>query len=200
RGALGADALTVTPQDVVLKPDAIATDVAAFEAALARGDAADAIARYGGPFLDGVYLVDAPEFERWTDLRRAALERAYAGALEQLALQRENEGASAAAAEVWRRLLELDPYSAGATLGLMRALDAAGDRAGAMRQALAHAELLRRDLDAEPDPAVEQLAAEIRQGRQPVNGPHATTASSSSGVPEAAAPARAAVEATAPAP
>ena len=45
----------------------------------------------------------------------------------------------------------------------MRALDAAGDRSGALRHAVTHIELLRADLDAAPADDVELLAAELKQ-------------------------------------
>jgi transposase len=40
---------------------------------------------YGGPLLDGFYVADAPEFERWVEGERDRLGRAYARALERLA-------------------------------------------------------------------------------------------------------------------
>ena len=45
-------------------------------------------ALYGGPFLDGVYLDDAPEFEHWLDGVRLRLGRAAERAMEQLAIGR----------------------------------------------------------------------------------------------------------------
>ena len=56
-----------------LNPDVITSDVQAFEAALERGDAAQAAELYGGPFLDGFYLSDAAEFERWVEAERRRL-------------------------------------------------------------------------------------------------------------------------------
>lgn len=47
---------------------------------------------YAGPFLDGFFLSDAPEFERWVDTERGFLARQYAGALEALARQRAEAG------------------------------------------------------------------------------------------------------------
>jgi DNA-binding SARP family transcriptional activator len=163
RAALGADAVAVTPDDAALASGALSIDVIDFENAVRCGDFAKAVSLYGGPFLDGVYLVDAPEFERWVDLRRASLQRTFANALERLALRLGEAGQTGEALEAWRRLQELDPYSSRTTLGLMRALDAAGDRPSAVMQARAHAGLLRRELDADPDPAVERLALELKQ-------------------------------------
>lgn len=40
---------------------------------------------YRGPFLDGLYLRETPEFELWLKTERADLASAYAGALERLA-------------------------------------------------------------------------------------------------------------------
>jgi serine/threonine-protein kinase len=45
----------------------------------------------------------------------------------------------------------------------MQALAAAGDRAGALQLASAHAALLRSELGAQPDPQIEKLAKELRE-------------------------------------
>ena len=54
----------------------------------------------------------------------------------------------------------------------MEALDAAGDRAGAIRQARIHATLMAQELDAGPDPSVVALAERLR-GTLPGTGPTA---------------------------
>src|SRR5688572_2533009 len=70
---------------VTLDPNVLASDVGAFNAALQRGDLEAAVEEYRGPFLDGLYLNDAPEFERWLESERARLAGAYADALTRLA-------------------------------------------------------------------------------------------------------------------
>lgn len=62
----------------------------------------------------------------------------------------------------WQRLAALDPLNCRVALGLMEALSAAGDDAGALRHARIHDALLDTELGAPPDPAVTALAARLR--------------------------------------
>ena len=158
RKELGDDALLPAGGDVALNGEVVGSDVARFEAALEAGDAEAAVRAYGGPFLDGFYVADAPEFERWVDGERDRLARAYAGALEALATAAEAEGSALRAVEWWRRLTAHDPFSSRAALRLVRALDAAGERPAALRFADTHAALLREELGVELDP---ELAAYV---------------------------------------
>ena len=109
RHALGDDAITINPHGITLAPGAIALDVADFESAIARQDWQTAAALYTGPFLDGIYLFNAPLFEQWVDERRAELARAAARVLEMLAQERARRGERDGAVEAWRRLTRLDP-------------------------------------------------------------------------------------------
>jgi hypothetical protein len=110
----------------------------------------------------GFFLGGAPEFERWVEAERDRLSRRYAGALERLAQAVEERGNHAAAVQWWGRLAEQSPYTSRVAVRLMRVLDVAGDRAGAIRHADQHAARLRADLDAVPDPDVATLAAQLR--------------------------------------
>ena len=57
-----------------------------------------------------------------------------------------------------RKLVALDPHSGVYAQALMRALDAAGDRAAAIQHASEHAQRLKVDLELEPDAGVGALA------------------------------------------
>ena len=72
------------------------------------------------------------------------------------------DGDPVRAVEWWARLTGEDPYNSRIALRYMQALEAAGDRAGAMRHASAHADLLRADLGAVPEGEVEALAERLR--------------------------------------
>ncbi|HEU4883908.1 MAG TPA: hypothetical protein VFT45_16735, partial [Longimicrobium sp.] len=78
RKELGEGAFLAVGDDLALSPDAVCTDVSAFEEALEERRLEDAVAAYGGPFMDGFYVSDAPEFEHWVDAERDRLARAYA--------------------------------------------------------------------------------------------------------------------------
>ncbi|HXF81513.1 MAG TPA: BTAD domain-containing putative transcriptional regulator, partial [bacterium] len=162
RRELGDAALLSVGDDLRLNPEIVQCDVIAFEEALAAGQHARAAGLYAGPFLDGFFLSDAREFEHWVARERGRLAAAYASALEALAQAAEGRKDFRAAAQWWRARAAHDPYSGHAALRLMRALEAAGDRAGALQQARVHAALLREEFDAEPDPEVTAFAERLR--------------------------------------
>ncbi|HEU4561122.1 MAG TPA: BTAD domain-containing putative transcriptional regulator, partial [Longimicrobium sp.] len=159
---LGEGAFSTGGDEVVLRGEVVCCDANEFEAALEAGDAEGAARLYRGPFLDGVYVPDAPEFERWVETERDRLARLYARAVERLADMAEADGRPLEAAEWWRKAAACDPYSSRVTLRLMRALDAAGERAGALRAAETHSTLLRADLEVEPDPEVLSYVERLR--------------------------------------
>lgn len=150
--------------EVRLNPELMGSDVAEFVAACRAGHLERAVALYGGPFLDGFFLSGTPEFEHWVDNERAGLARDFADALEALAAEAVARGDLRQAAEWWRRLADHDPLSSRVTVHLMSALAAAGSRADAIERARAYQEVIRRELDAAPNPAVLALAQQLRKG------------------------------------
>jgi TolB-like protein/DNA-binding SARP family transcriptional activator/Tfp pilus assembly protein PilF len=167
RRQLSEPDLLVGTAELRLNPDRIESDVQLFARALDAGDVEAAVALYDGPFLDGVYLDGTPEFERWADERRAELAGRYARALEELAGGAEARGDPLAAAGWWRRREAADPFNGRVALRLMRALEAAGDRAAAVRHARAHDQLLRDELGIPADPAILDLAERLRSPATP---------------------------------
>jgi DNA-binding SARP family transcriptional activator len=166
RRALGDDIIRTQGNDLTLNTDTVACDLVQFRAALARGELREATELYAGPFLDGFFLDAAPEFERWQDAERKRLAAEFAAALESRAEQAEKEGETGEALECWRRLVHHEPANVRVTLKLMRALEAAGDRAGALQAADAHMKLLAEEFGAEPSPEVLELGARIRERPQ----------------------------------
>src|SRR2546422_3991733 len=140
-----------------LNPAVIRTDVGEFEDALDRGALEAAVAVYGGPFLDGFFLKDAPEFERWADAQRHRLARRLCAACVDLANVSATRGDQARSAEWWRRAAEVDPLDSQIALDLVQALAAAGNRGGALDHARQHAERLHEELGVTPDPRIVQL-------------------------------------------
>jgi DNA-binding SARP family transcriptional activator len=163
------DTSLLGPDPLRLNPGIITTDVTAFGQAIARGEPADAVALYRGPFLDGFFLNDAPTFERWAEDERARLAGKYRSALECLAAAARDSRAFEAEVRWRRRLATADPLSAGTTVSLLRALAAAGDRAGALQHARVYESLVREELDSGPDPAVLAVVEELRAGALPAS-------------------------------
>jgi len=103
------------------------------------------------------------------------------------------EGKALLAAEWWSRRADGDPFNSRIALRYMEALEAAGDRAGALRQAGAHSDLLRRELNAAPEREVlafaERLRLESRPASEPDPGrPPAAPAPSRAASPQPVAP------------
>jgi DNA-binding SARP family transcriptional activator/TolB-like protein/Tfp pilus assembly protein PilF len=151
-----------TGGDLRLNPDAIASDRAEFASALARKDFATAVALYVGPFLDGFFITDAPEFERWADNERRVLAHQYREALERLARDAATRDDRSAAADWWRRAATAEPLDSRLALHAMKAFAAAGDRLSAIRHARVHETLLRQELDLPTDPAIRAFSDQLR--------------------------------------
>ena len=163
RRDLGSDDAIVGIQELRLNSELVWCDATEFDAALARGDAAHAVALYHGPFLDGFRLPSAPEFERWADDERVALRHRLHAAVEGLALDADQRGAHGEAASWWRRRAADDPLNARVAVALMRALAAAGDRVGALRHAGVFEALMAEELELPPDRDVIELAERLRR-------------------------------------
>jgi serine/threonine-protein kinase len=84
------------------------------------------------------------------------------GALHALAERQKQSGDVHGRVRTCLRLVAADPHSGANAQALMRALDDAGDRLGAIHHAGEHANRLRADLDLAPDPKVLALAAQLR--------------------------------------
>jgi serine/threonine-protein kinase len=163
RKALGDDAIPSEGDKLRLNLEVLSCDACEFEAAIERGDLEHAVSLYAGPFLDGFFLRDAPEFGLWADGERDRFARLYSKALESLAEEAEKREDLPLAVDWWRRLVAEDPLSSRITVRLAEALDASGDRAAALRQILAHAELLRDELGVQPGPEVTALAQRLTE-------------------------------------
>ncbi len=162
RQELGDTAVTAGLDDLRLDPAVVASDIAEFELALAAGRHEDAVGLYTGPFLDGFFVPDAPEFERWAESERQRLAAAHAAALESLARAATARGDHAGAVVRWRRRAADDPLDPRIALHLMRAMADDGDRAAAIRHARVHAALLRQEFEVGPNVAVQTFADELR--------------------------------------
>ncbi|HXG43464.1 MAG TPA: tetratricopeptide repeat protein [Gemmatimonadales bacterium] len=170
RRDLGADDLFTGSHEIRLNPERLWSDRGEFCQRYRSGDLEEAVALYQGPYLDGFYLPEAPEFERWTETTRATLAQEYAEALERLARGAGERGDLRAAVGWWRKLANAEPLSSRVALGLMQSLAAAGDMAGALQCFRVHEELVRQELEAPPDRDVVAFAEGLRRGRAQLTG------------------------------
>lgn len=165
-----------------LDPSVVASDIREFDEAIARGDDAAAIAMYAGPFLDGVFIKAAPEFDQWAANERSRLERVHLDAIGRLARAADEAGDASAAVHWWRRAAAAEPVSGRVAVALMRALADTGDVSAAIQHARVHDAMVRGELDLPADDAVLAFAEELRRGdyvptmRAPVASPAASGA------------------------
>ena len=145
RKDLGADELLLNGGSLRLNPAVITSDLQDFTAALDAGDRERAVALYQGPFLDGFYLTEAPEFERWVEEERARLQSRYRSALEGAAAQLQSGAEAGRAAELWGRLVTEDPLASRPVTQLVKSLMASGDRGEAQRRIRAHLAVLQQE-------------------------------------------------------
>lgn len=134
RSELGADAiLTRGIHEIGVDRRGVWCDVHAFDRAMGSGRFVDALLLHRGPFLDGVYVDNAPLFERWVDETRRRINADVARAAWTLSEEAEAAGNIPAAAFYAHRAMEATPEDESALNRLMRALERLGDRASALR-------------------------------------------------------------------
>lgn len=130
-----------------------------------------ALGCYRGDFLDGFSLPDAPAFESWAALQRETLRRRLDLIFDRLSQEQSEGGAPHDAIETALRWAAFDPLNETAHRRLMRLHVAAGDRTGALRAYEVCRQVLDDELNTEPMPETEALAARIRSEAPPADQP-----------------------------
>jgi DNA-binding SARP family transcriptional activator len=183
----GPSVLVADGETLSLSASGAITDVAEFErlavntwpAALER-----AVSLYTGEFLAGLDCDDTP-FQDWLlGERRRLLEMALQ-ALDRLVSLHTREGNTDRATDAAVRLLSLDPLREAAHRSLMQLLTSSGRWGAALRQYQLCVDVLRRELDVDPEPETQALYREVLR-RRPASG--STPRSGDSGGEPAAAP------------
>jgi TolB-like protein/DNA-binding SARP family transcriptional activator len=162
RKSLGEEVLLSEGEDIRLNESLADVDVLDFMGALADGEHEKAARLYPAPFLDGFFISEAPEFERWVERERDRLATAYGNTLEVLAARATANGDHLRAVELWKTRAAQEPHDSRVAVRLIEALEASGNRAGALRHASIHERLLRGDFGTEPAPEVVALVERLR--------------------------------------
>ncbi|MEO8199565.1 MAG: BTAD domain-containing putative transcriptional regulator [Gemmatimonadota bacterium] len=164
-------------EELTIAETGFTSDAADFELALTAGNPAAAIALYRGDLLEGFFVSQAPEFERWLDLERSRLRDRAASAVKSLADEAEKEGNIQDAAQWAHRMALLQPFDEVVFRRVAGLLERSGDRAGVAR---AFEEFSGRLKDAyEIEPSAETTAfinrIRTRQADPASTAPRATT-------------------------
>jgi WD40 repeat protein/DNA-binding SARP family transcriptional activator len=163
------------------RPDAAAIDAARL---------AEAVALYGGDFMDGLYLDDCPDFETWLLREREYWRRLVLEQLDVLIAHHALHQRDAQAILFARRCLELEPWNEQAHRALMVLLARGGNRAAALAQYDACRRLLTAELGVNPAEETLALYEQIRAGQigKQTRRPEEQEASRQVGVPRSLAP------------
>ncbi|HVB32732.1 MAG TPA: hypothetical protein VNE60_14500 [Gemmatimonadaceae bacterium] len=166
RAAVGASGISARRDEVGLNPELrLAVDALEFAAAAESRDDVRAAALYGGPFLDDLYVSDAPGFDAWAARERSRYERLFLAMCERHAPALLRARAWDECVGLAERWLHAAPQSALAFTTLLRARSGPGTPS-ARRAALDdHARLsdwLAREHGLRPDAAVGDVASELR--------------------------------------
>lgn len=188
RQALGfhADRMLTASRDMLgLLPGSLELDVEALGHArrLARGAEGNglrpkieaAVGQYRGPFLAGMTIPDAPDFEAWIEAQRTYWSGVEAELLDRLAAQQLAEGDPAAAISTLERWTSLNPDEEIAWRRLIEAHLRVDDVIGARRARSAYGRIVA-ELDARPSRQMAGLSNRIlaRNDARPFSGPAAT--------------------------
>ena len=168
RSGLGPGVLGTTEDgELFLEADALWSDVAAFDEALAAGHEREALELYRGHLWDGSDFSDCPAFERWLERERQRLRLKAVGAAVTQAQELERDGSFVDAAKWLQQARDWAPFDEIVVQLLPKLLHRLGDRAGAIREYEAFAERLREDYEAEPAPETTALIESVRAREQP---------------------------------
>lgn len=146
-----------------IDPSRVRCDAVEFLAALERDDPEGGLGHYGGDYLEGFFVPEAPEFESWLQLRRDDLRARAAEAAWEVATRKRAAGKVSEATAWARRSLALAPYDERALRRVMTLLDAVGERSGAVVEYEEFARRLEQELELEPAPETGALVESIRE-------------------------------------
>jgi DNA-binding SARP family transcriptional activator len=152
RRALGDESLVASGESLHLSPRFVSTDVSDFRQAVADERWADALVLYRGDFLDGFFVRNAADFDRWALAERTRLRDLALRAASTWASDLEKAGQTSDAVTAATRALELAPVDETVFRDLVRLLIASGNRGRAESVARDFIERLKRELGISPSP------------------------------------------------
>lgn len=165
-----AEALIVDQDRIGLNRDVFRVDVDRLQHLATSEDEAEvaaAVELLRGPLLDGLFG-QQPVFEDWIAGERLRMAELSARVLEKASGIARRSGELERALNHARRVVELDPWSDAAQMGLLRLMAESGNRAQAIQTFKAYETTLDEELGIAPGQELQDLMAQIRHDRLPV--------------------------------
>lgn len=122
------------------------------------------VALYGGEFLQGFYVRNAPAFEMWVEQQRTEYQALAVAGLTKLAALYVEQGDFQQGLAVTNRLLAMEPWLESAHHQQMLLLIQSGQRGAALAQYQSYVEILLEEFGAEPASETTSLYEKIRSG------------------------------------
>jgi DNA-binding SARP family transcriptional activator len=160
----GLGAIVTEHDRLGIDRDVVDIDVLQFQALAGQNTReADekAVALFQNSVLDGLYVREAG-FEEWLTAERTRISESAFPIFERLAAHYLKNADQARSQAIAAQLIEIEPLRERSHRLLMRILAQSGQRAEAIKQYNTCAEVLRRELDVEPDPETQQLLENIK--------------------------------------
>jgi TolB-like protein/DNA-binding SARP family transcriptional activator len=158
RASLGEGVvLSLGDEELGVDPDRISCDATQFRKELSKGRLAEVLELYRGDFVEGFFLSDLPELDRWIESERRRFRDSAAGAARSLSKSAESSGDLGMALHWARQASSYSPYDEPDARRVLLLLGRLGDRGSALEFYERFARRLRSDL--ELDPSSETVAA-----------------------------------------
>jgi TolB-like protein/DNA-binding SARP family transcriptional activator/Flp pilus assembly protein TadD len=153
RASLG-DAVLVSRGDEELgvDTDLISCDATRFRKELSKGRLGEALELYRGDFMEGFFLSDVPELERWIESERRRFLDSAADAARSLSKSAESSGDVAMALHWARQASSNAPYDEPDARRVLMLFGRLGDRGSALEFFERFSGRLRSDLELDPSP------------------------------------------------
>lgn len=167
RQAIDPDGIGIISSDndrLGINPELAEIDWVEFQKAAAmKTPEADikAVGLFSNSLLDGLYIRETA-FDEWLAAERTRICEVAFPVFERLADYYLKNSNQAISQEIATQLIDIDPLREKSHRLLMRILAQSGQRAGAIKQYNACVEILKRELDVEPDQETQQLLANIK--------------------------------------
>jgi hypothetical protein len=121
-----------------------------------------AVSRYNGPFLAGLSLAGAPQFEQWLTQQREQYHRQVMDTLATLTTYHEQRGELAEAIQYAQQQLAFEPWLEESHRQLMGLFARTGQRSQALKQYEQCRTVLQQELSTEASPETQTLANQIK--------------------------------------
>jgi TolB-like protein/DNA-binding SARP family transcriptional activator/Flp pilus assembly protein TadD len=168
-------------EELGLDPDLLFCDAARFRELLNDDRLVDALEVYRGKFLEGFFVSDAPELERWIETERQQFRASAAAAARSIAVSAEAKGDLGLALHWAKQAASHAPYDESDVRRVLGLLERTGERAAAVEFFQQFSRRLGDELELEPSADTVALVTAITSARQ-----DAAPAPPSAQVPEVA--------------